>query len=105
MVQATPEFGDHPAVINGCSELFAELFGPERGIGARSAADAAAAQHRRGNRRHLRDRLTPRMTVAHEPWWRIDNADDVPSPALLIYPDRAEANIRRMVEMAGDAAA
>ena len=43
------------------------------------------------------------MTVAHEPWWRIDNADDVPSPALLIYPDRAEANIRRMVEMAGDA--
>jgi len=37
MVQATPEFGDHPAVINGCSELFAELFGPERGIGARSA--------------------------------------------------------------------
>ena len=42
------------------------------------------------------------MTVAHEPWWRIDNADDVPSPALLIYPDRAEANIRRMVEMAGD---
>jgi len=43
------------------------------------------------------------MTVAHESWWRIDNADDVPSPALLIYPDRAEANIRRMVEMAGDA--
>ena len=37
MVQATPEFGDHPAVINGCSELFAELFGPERGVGARSA--------------------------------------------------------------------
>ena len=37
MVQATPEFGDHPAVINGCSELFAKLWGPERGVGARSA--------------------------------------------------------------------
>jgi len=43
------------------------------------------------------------MTVAHDAWWRIDNADDVPSPALLIFPDRAEANIRRMVAMAGDA--
>jgi enamine deaminase RidA (YjgF/YER057c/UK114 family) len=37
MVQATPEFGDHPAVINGCSDLFADLFGAERGVGARSA--------------------------------------------------------------------
>jgi enamine deaminase RidA (YjgF/YER057c/UK114 family) len=37
MVNATPEFRDHPAVINGCSELFAEVFGPEHGIGARSA--------------------------------------------------------------------
>ena len=26
-----------PAVVNGCSELFAEVFGPEAGIGARSA--------------------------------------------------------------------
>ena len=26
MVQATPEFGDHPAVINGCSELYAEIW-------------------------------------------------------------------------------
>src|SRR5438552_18236491 len=37
MVNATPVFRDHHAVINGCSELFAEVFGPERGIGARSA--------------------------------------------------------------------
>ena len=37
MVNATPDFREHPAVINGCSELFAEVFGPERGIGARSA--------------------------------------------------------------------
>src|SRR3954468_5962930 len=36
MVNCTPEFRDHPAVINGCSELFAEVFGNENGIGARS---------------------------------------------------------------------
>ena len=37
MVNCTPEFRDHPAVNNGCSELFAEVFGNETGIGARSA--------------------------------------------------------------------
>ena len=37
MVNSTPDFPDHPKVINGCSELFAEVFGPEHGIGARSA--------------------------------------------------------------------
>ena len=37
MVNCTPDFPDHPKVINGCSELFADVFGPERGIGARSA--------------------------------------------------------------------
>lgn len=37
MVNCTATFGEHPAVINGCSELFAEIFGPENGIGARSA--------------------------------------------------------------------
>lgn len=37
MVNSAPDFYDHPKVINGCSELFAEVFGPENGIGARSA--------------------------------------------------------------------
>ncbi len=36
MVNATPEFGDHPFVINGCSDLFVEVFG-ESGRHARSA--------------------------------------------------------------------
>jgi enamine deaminase RidA (YjgF/YER057c/UK114 family) len=36
MVNATPEFGDHPKVINGCSDLFVEVFG-EAGRHARSA--------------------------------------------------------------------
>lgn len=37
MVNCREDFRDHPAVINGCSELFADVFGREHGIGARSA--------------------------------------------------------------------
>ncbi len=37
MVNSAADFYDHPKVINGCSELFAEIWGPENGIGARSA--------------------------------------------------------------------
>lgn len=37
MVNATADFENHPAVINGFSDLFAEVFGAENGIGARSA--------------------------------------------------------------------
>jgi enamine deaminase RidA (YjgF/YER057c/UK114 family) len=37
MVNATPEFQEHPYVINGFSELFAEVFGEENGVGVRSA--------------------------------------------------------------------
>ncbi len=34
MVNATPDFKDHPAVINGCSELFRDIWGEDHGIGA-----------------------------------------------------------------------
>ncbi|MEO1973538.1 MAG: RidA family protein [Pirellulaceae bacterium] len=37
MVNCTPEFEQHPAVINGFSDLFKEVFGEETGVGARSA--------------------------------------------------------------------
>jgi enamine deaminase RidA (YjgF/YER057c/UK114 family) len=37
MVNCTSDFGEHPYVINGASELFAEIFGKEHGIGVRSA--------------------------------------------------------------------
>jgi enamine deaminase RidA (YjgF/YER057c/UK114 family) len=37
MVNCTPDFPDHPKVINGCSELFTEVFGEDNGVGARSA--------------------------------------------------------------------
>ncbi|MEI6239784.1 MAG: RidA family protein [Planctomycetia bacterium] len=42
MVQCTPEFEQHPQVLNGCSELFAELWGREAGIGVRSAVGVAS---------------------------------------------------------------
>jgi enamine deaminase RidA (YjgF/YER057c/UK114 family) len=42
LVNATPEFTQHPAVINGFSELIAEVFGRDRGIGARSAFGAGS---------------------------------------------------------------
>lgn len=35
------------------------------------------------------------------PWYFVSNADTIPSPALLVYPDRVEENIRRMIRIAG----
>lgn len=37
MVNATPDFARHPFVINGCSELFAKVWGDNNGVGVRSA--------------------------------------------------------------------
>ena len=37
MVNSAPDFLDHPKVINGYSELFAQVFGEDNGVGARSA--------------------------------------------------------------------
>ncbi|MCE4217068.1 RidA family protein [Pseudarcicella sp. GAP-15] len=37
MVNATDDFLRHPYIINGCSELFAQVWGEENGIGVRSA--------------------------------------------------------------------
>ena len=36
-VNSADAFVDQPKVINGCSDLFAELYGTETGVGARSA--------------------------------------------------------------------
>ena len=41
MVNATVDFQRHPYVINGCSELFAQVWGEENGIGVRSAVGMA----------------------------------------------------------------
>jgi enamine deaminase RidA (YjgF/YER057c/UK114 family) len=37
MVNSTPDFKQHPYVINGCSELFVSIWGEENGKGVRSA--------------------------------------------------------------------
>ncbi len=42
LVNSTPEFTAQPAVIDGCSELFVQVFGAQEGAGARSAVGAAA---------------------------------------------------------------
>ncbi len=42
MVNATPEFADHPKVINGCSDLMVEVFGKDVGAHARSAVGFAS---------------------------------------------------------------
>lgn len=41
MVNSAPDFGQHPAVINGCSDLFIEIFG-DNGRHARSAVGMGA---------------------------------------------------------------
>ena len=37
MVNCVPEFERHPFIINGCSELFASVWGEDNGVGVRSA--------------------------------------------------------------------
>ncbi len=41
-VACTADFDQQPAVINGCSELFRDVFGPDIGVGARSAVGMVA---------------------------------------------------------------
>ncbi|CAH1694962.1 conserved hypothetical protein [Hyphomicrobiales bacterium] len=45
MVNAEPDFADHPKVINGCSDLFVEVFG-EAGRHARSAVGMGSLPNR-----------------------------------------------------------
>jgi D-serine deaminase-like pyridoxal phosphate-dependent protein len=35
-------------------------------------------------------------------WHQVENLNEIPSPSLLIFPDRIEANIKKMVEIAGN---
>ena len=42
------------------------------------------------------------MTDVASDWWTILEIAGIPSPALVVYPDRAEENLRRMIAIAGD---
>jgi enamine deaminase RidA (YjgF/YER057c/UK114 family) len=37
MVNCTPDYENHPVIINGCSELYVQIWGEENGKGVRSA--------------------------------------------------------------------
>ena len=42
MVNCTADFTHQPAVVNGCSQLMAKVFGEEAGVGARSAVGVSS---------------------------------------------------------------
>ncbi len=44
MVYAEPEFGGHPEIVNGCSDLFVQVLG-DAGRHARSAVGMASLPH------------------------------------------------------------
>ncbi len=41
------------------------------------------------------------MSKADQEWYKIRNEEDIPSPALLLFPDRIQSNIQGMLEMVG----
>ena len=43
------------------------------------------------------------MIASMPDWYTITNEADIPSPTVLIYPDRIRANLRRMIDWAGPA--
>jgi D-serine deaminase-like pyridoxal phosphate-dependent protein len=49
------------------------------------------------------DNTPPAAATARSPgWYHTQNIGDIESPALLVYPDRIDENIRRMIRLAGD---
>jgi D-serine deaminase-like pyridoxal phosphate-dependent protein len=42
------------------------------------------------------------MTTNASTWFAVENFAEVPSPSLLVYPDRVEENVRRMIAATGD---
>lgn len=44
------------------------------------------------------------MSAKPTSWYSVSNISEIDSPALLIYPDRVDENIRRLIGIAGDVA-
>ncbi|MCX6254954.1 MAG: D-TA family PLP-dependent enzyme [Bacteroidia bacterium] len=42
------------------------------------------------------------LASSNDMWYQINNVNEVCSPALLVYPDRIEHNIQKMIEIAGN---
>jgi enamine deaminase RidA (YjgF/YER057c/UK114 family) len=66
MVNCVPEFEKHPYIINGCSELFAQVWGEEHGIGVRSAVGFGS--------------LPDNIPVEIEAMFEIDQVESWPEP-------------------------
>lgn len=49
-------------------------------------------------------RISPKFALMsnEKKWFHISNADEIDSPALLIYPERVKANIQTAIKMTGD---
>src|SRR5438876_9665188 len=45
--------------------------------------------------------LTAKIMDSSPPWYAVANLEQIPSPSLLVYRDRVEENIRRMIARAG----
>lgn len=41
------------------------------------------------------------ISGSNDDWYQLDNVNDIYSPSLLIYPDRIEANIKKIIDIAG----
>jgi D-serine deaminase-like pyridoxal phosphate-dependent protein len=42
------------------------------------------------------------MKNSSENWYTVSNVDEILSPSLLVYPDRIESNIKKIIEIAGN---
>jgi len=49
----------------------------------------------------IKTKQLPPKLMKNGPWHEISNVAEVDSPALLVYPERAEENVRRMIAIAG----
>ncbi|MGE5406852.1 MAG: alanine racemase, partial [Methanosarcina sp.] len=41
------------------------------------------------------------MKFTRMEWYQVKNIDEIPSPSVLVYPERIERNILKMIEIAG----
>ncbi|MCC9641422.1 D-TA family PLP-dependent enzyme [Rhodopirellula sp. JC740] len=53
------------------------------------------------NSKHWIEPIPDRHSASQQPWYEVTNVDEVASPALLVYPERVETNVKRMVALAG----
>ena len=97
MVNCTAEFGQQPQVINGFSELMAEVFGHDNGVGVRSAVGMILPNNIAVEIEAMFEILvkycilsvqnfiefTSMMKLKMKNGLRLQDADEIPSPAYL----------------------